>query len=759
MTPRPRPAPLLLLLISLLLPWPAQAMSDPALRFGVFAYRPDHVIRERYQPLADYLADKVGQPVLLRVMGQDDMNRALAANQLDFFLTNPSHFLLIRSERSLTGVLATLVRERSGVATESVGGVIFSAADRSDLSSLKDLAGQTIATPGFHFLGGFQAPALELRDAGVDLFRQTHLKLVGSHDRVLKAVLSGDADAGFIRTGILEQLAEDNGDLLARIRVLNRQNLPGFPYIASTRLYPEWPLAALPHVRSEVVRRVASALFALEPDHPAARAARIAGFAPPADYQSVEHLARSLRIAPYDEVPLVSWVDVFQQYRPWLLTVATLVLMLVVATLWLGKKRRELSLAQRRLRRLVQSWPQPMLVLRDDRFVDCNRAAVELLRAEGEGSLLGQRLAAFLPRDGESAEGRDTGALLARVVAGEVARGEWLFRRLDGSDVWVEMTLAPIHERGEPEPYVLCAWYDITGRKEAEQRQRMAASVFEHAREAIFITDRYGNVIDVNDAYVEITGRSRQEAVGQLPPLPLEEGAGVFTSARAQGFWSGEFSCRHRKGDNRILALTLSGVPDDRGRIRHFVGVFADITRLKAQEQKLLTLAHFDALTGLPNRVLFADRLQQNMAQARRQGYQLAVIYIDLDEFKPVNDAFGHEAGDELLKELARRMRSELREEDTLARLGGDEFAAQVVNVEHPERLHGLLERMLRVVSEPVWVANHTVEVSASIGYTLYPQGEELDGDQLLRQADQAMYRAKQEGRNRCCRFQGLADG
>lgn len=233
----------------------------------------------------------------------------------------------------------------------------------------------------------------------------------------------------------------------------------------------------------------------------------------------------------------------------------------------------------------------------------------------------------------------------------------------------------------------------------------------------------------------------------------------MFTSARAQGFWSGEFSCRHRKGDSRILALTLSGVPDDRGRIRHFVGVFADITRLKAQEQKLLTLAHFDALTGLPNRVLFADRLQQNMAQARRQGYQLAVIYIDLDEFKPVNDAFGHEAGDELLKELARRMRSELREEDTLARLGGDEFAAQVVNVEYPERLHGLLERMLRVVSEPVWVANHTVEVSASIGYTLYPQGEELDGDQLLRQADQAMYRAKQEGRNRCCRFQGLADG
>ncbi|MED5467187.1 MAG: GGDEF domain-containing protein, partial [Pseudomonadota bacterium] len=157
---------------------------------------------------------------------------------------------------------------------------------------------------------------------------------------------------------------------------------------------------------------------------------------------------------------------------------------------------------------------------------------------------------------------------------------------------------------------------------------------------------------------------------------------------------------------------------------------------------------------NLPNRVLFSDRLHQSMAQARRQNYRLAVIYIDLDQFKPVNDAFGHDAGDGLLVEVARRMRSTLREEDSLARLGGDEFAAIIVNVPDAVTLDILLSRLLTVIAEPVWVANHSVEVSASMGYTLYPQGEEIDGDQLLRQADQAMYRAKREGKNRYYCFQ-----
>ncbi|MFO8140748.1 MAG: diguanylate cyclase, partial [Marinobacter sp.] len=601
----------------------------------------------------------------------------------------------------------------------------------------------------------YQSSALELMDAGVDILRHNRMVHLGNHDRVIRAVLAGDADVGFVRTGVFEELARDNPALMTELKIINRQQLSGFPFVLSTRLYPEWPLVSLPHVESRVVRRIASALFALERNDPAAIAASISGFSPPADYQSVEQLARTLRMAPYDQVPRVTWLDVLSQYRVWVITVVVLFVLLTISSLWLGRKKRQLAMKERRLRKLIASWPQPMLMIRDGEFLDCNRAAVDLVGYTSEASLLGKGLPAFSPHkqpDGmlslQKAE-----ALMRRVAAGEVAQAEWVFERSDGLEIWVDMTLAPVYEQGQDIPSILCSWYDITRRKHAEERQRLALRVFENAREAIFITDAHGVVIDINDAYLQITGRERSLAVGSLPPLPLDEGSAILIAARNHGVWSGEFASRHRSGHSTILSLTLSSVFDDHGELSHFVGVFTDITQLKETEKQLRTMAHYDGLTGLPNRVLFSERLQQSMAQARRQGYQLAVIYIDLDHFKPVNDAFGHEAGDGLLVELARRMRATLREEDTLARLGGDEFAAIVVNVSDEPALGILLSRLLATVSAAAWVAEHSVEVSASLGYTLYPQEGELDGDQLLRQADQAMYRAKREGKNRYCRF------
>ncbi|GGC64859.1 hypothetical protein GCM10011362_11440 [Marinobacter halophilus] len=730
-----------------------QAQQDVTL--GIFAYRPEPVIQERYAQLADYLSRESGLTVRLQVLNQDAMNRALSANQIDFFLTNPSHFLVIRSDRSLTGVLATVQREWQGQSTGSIGGVILVRAARDDIDGLSDIRGKSIATPGMFFLGGYQSPALELKDAGVDILRYNRMVHLGNHDRVIRAVQAGDVDVGFVRTGVFEELVLDNPALMTELKIINRQRLSGFPFVVSTRLYPEWPLVSLPHVESRVVRRIASALFALEPDHPAAIAASISGFSPPADYQSVEQLARTLRMSPYDQVPRVTWLDVLSQYRVWVITVVVLFVLLVISSFWLGRKKRQLAIEERRLRELIASWPQPMLMIRQGAFVDCNRAAVVLLGYNSEASLLGKGLPAFSPDkqpDGMlSLQKAD--ASMRQVAAGQVVQSEWVFERSDGSEIWVDITLAPVYEQGQDAPSVLCSWYDITRRKHAEERQRLALRVFENAREAIFITDAHGVVVDINDAYSEITGREHKVAVGSLPPLPLDEGSAILIAARKHGVWSGEFASRHRKGHPTILSLTLSSVFDDHDELSHFVGVFTDITQLKETEKQLRTMAHYDALTGLPNRVLFSDRLQQSMAQARRQGYQLAVIYIDLDHFKPVNDAFGHDAGDGLLIELARRMRATLREEDTLARLGGDEFAAIIVNVSDGHTLNALLSRLLTTVSAAAWVAGHSVEVSASLGYTLYPQDCELDGDQLLRQADQAMYRAKRDGKNRYCKF------
>jgi len=729
--------------------------ANQALTFGVYSYRPDHILQERYKPLTDYLSRKTGLQIKLEVLNQENMSRAIATNRLDFFLTNPSHFLLIRSERSLTGVLATLVSRSGETPTGSLGGVIFTRAGRDDIEHLADLRDKTIASPGVPFLGGYQTQLLELLDAGIDIRRVNLIRFLGTHDRVVRSVLSGDADVGFIRTSILEEMALADPDMFRKVKVLNRQQLSGYPYVVSTRLYPEWPLVALPHVNERVVRKIASALFAIEPDDEVAMAVGISGFSPPADYQAVEYLARTLRVPPYDQAPQLTWVDALHQYRLWVFTILVLITLLLAASLWLGRSRRQLASEQKRLRQLIRGWPQPALLIRDGLFSDTNRASVDLLRYTASESLIGKDLAVFSPEyqpDGQISR-QKMAHMLARVSGGQVEQCEWVLNRSDGTEVWVEATMAPIHAEGEPEGLILCSLYDVTRRKRAEQRQRLAASVFEYAREAIFITDGHGIVVDANDAYLAITGRPRNRAIGRLPPLPMDEGIGIFASARAQGFWSGEFASRRNDGEPIALAVTLSRVRGDHGEVSHFVGIFSDISRLKEQERKLRIMAHYDALTGLPNRVLFADRLQQAMALTRRQSGKLAVVYIDLDEFKPVNDAFGHEAGDKLLLEIATRMRALLREEDTLARLGGDEFAAIVMNVQDDGALESLLVRLLTRVAEPVWVADHSVEVSASIGYTLFPQTGDLDGDQLLRQADQAMYQAKHEGRNRYVRF------
>ena len=734
---------------------PATSAGENSLTLAVRDYRADTFMHQQYQPLVDYLTTSTGIDVKLAVYNQEAMDRAIATNQVDLFLTNPSHFLLIRSQRSLTGVLATLLRDWQGQSTGSIGGLIFTRADREDIQTLEDIKGASIATPGVHFMGGYQAPALELTTVGMDVRRSSKVLYLGNHDRVIRAVVNGDTDVGFIRSGVLEERLVQSPELAEQLKVINPQNLTGYPFQVSTRLYPEWPLVSLPHVDGSQVRRIASALFALEPDHPAAQAAGLAGFSPPADYQAVEDLARTLRVAPYDQAPRITWVDVLHQYRAWITAVAILVVLLVFTSIWLGRKRRQLARQERRQRELVASWPQPMLMLHGNELVDCNRAAIELLRYNAEVSLLGKSLAAFSPdtQPDDEISAKKLDMLLRRTQLGDVVNTEWVFVRSDGSDVWVDMTLAPVYEQGFEVPFILCSWYDITRRKEAEDRMRLAVQVFDNAREAIFITDSHGVVIDTNEAYQQITGRERSEAVGSLPPMPVDEGSAILVAARKHGVWSGEFRSRSREGHQLILNLTLSSVFNDKKQLSHFVGVFSDITRLKESEKKLRTMAHYDALTGLPNRVLFAERLHQSMAQASRHGYQLGVIYIDLDEFKPVNDAFGHDAGDELLIEMGRRMREVLREEDTLARLGGDEFAAIAVNVDGQEALESLLDRLLKAVVEPAWVADHSVEVSISVGYTLYPQAEELDADQLLRQADQAMYQAKRQGRNRYCGF------
>jgi diguanylate cyclase (GGDEF)-like protein/PAS domain S-box-containing protein len=289
----------------------------------------------------------------------------------------------------------------------------------------------------------------------------------------------------------------------------------------------------------------------------------------------------------------------------------------------------------------------------------------------------------------------------------------------------------------------------------ADGRLQLAASVFSHAREGIFITDAGSTIVEVNDTFCQITGYSRDEAVGQNPRALLRSGrqSDAFYAARRRviaehGYWSGEVWNRRKSGEDFAEMLTISAVRDAAGAVQNYVALFTDITPMKEHQRQLEHIAHFDALTGLPNRVLLADRMHQALTQSQRRKLSVGVVYLDLDGFKSVNDQHGHGVGDELLVALAHRMKAALRDGDTLARIGGDEFVAVLVDLEQVADAEPVLQRLLDAAADTVLLGGETLQVSASIGVTIYPM-DGSEADMLLRHADQAMYVAKQAGKNR----------
>jgi diguanylate cyclase (GGDEF)-like protein/hemerythrin-like metal-binding protein/PAS domain S-box-containing protein len=293
---------------------------------------------------------------------------------------------------------------------------------------------------------------------------------------------------------------------------------------------------------------------------------------------------------------------------------------------------------------------------------------------------------------------------------------------------------------------------EMQERQEKEKKLQLAASVFTHAREGIFITDANNKIIEVNDTFTLITGYEREEVLGKNPRF-LHSGkqdpkfyAEMWKSLAEKDYWSGEIWNRRKSGEEYVEMLTISAILDDTGKVRNYVALFSDITMVKEHQSQLEHIAHYDVLTNLPNRVLLADRLSQALLNSQRNN--VAVAFIDIDGFKEINDTHGHNMGDDLLVALSVRMQHALREGDTLARVGGDEFLVILVDLKNPEDCKPVLERLLLAASEPVLIDGLSIRVSASIGLSSSVPNGSTDGDQLIRQADQAMYQAKQSGRN-----------
>ena len=325
-------------------------------------------------------------------------------------------------------------------------------------------------------------------------------------------------------------------------------------------------------------------------------------------------------------------------------------------------------------------------------------------------------------------------------------------RRADGLIRLCELSSRPLPIGDED--CMLTIARDITERQLMQEKLQQAATVFESTAEGVLITDTRQNIIAVNRAFSEITGYSEAEALGQTPRL-LASGlhdsafyAAMWHQLTSHGHWQGEISNRRKSSELYPSWLTISAVRNRENVVTHFVAVFADISSLKLAQARLDYQAHHDPLTGLPNRTLFENRLQAALNGHQQTGKQGAVLFLDLDRFKHINDSLGHPVGDLLLKGIALRLKEQLRDIDTVARLGGDEFIILLPGLQHEGDAEHLANKLLACFTPPFQAGEHEFFISASIGTSLYPQ-DGTDVATLVKNADAAMYRSKAKGRNR----------
>lgn len=413
-----------------------------------------------------------------------------------------------------------------------------------------------------------------------------------------------------------------------------------------------------------------------------------------------------------------------------------------------GKVRRseaELRLSEEKYRALMDQANDAMLVADlDGKLLDANRSAEKML-GYGKEEILQLHALDLHP---EEEKARVVEAF--RTVRENGFSEEYLVRRKDGTVISVNISSArATFDSGD---LVIGIFHDISERKRTEEQLRLAATVFEGTAEGIMITDATGTIVSVNPAFTRLTGYAPQDSVGKTPAI-LKSGRhdqafyhDMWNQALAHESWQGEVWDRRKDGAIFPAWLTISAVRGKDGAPRYFVGIFSDISLMKESQRHIEYLANFDALTGLPNRNLFHDRLKHAIARVARQGDGFALMFIDLDNFKAVNDALGHDAGDLLLQEAARRLEKCIRDGDTAARLGGDEFTV-LLETSDGAAVARTAQRIVEVLAETFFLQGSELHVTCSIGISMHPEDGE-DDQTLMKNADMAMYRAKQRGKN-----------
>jgi PAS domain S-box-containing protein len=601
--------PRLIVNVDMVADWPPEvadfiarnAVAPPrthTIHWGIFAYRGLEQTLEQYQPIADYLNNYLDDyEVVLHVRPMEHIYQGIAENRFDFVTTNPTHYLAVRHHFPLSGVIATLIPlSPIGEPVHYLAGCIVVRADRDDLNDLRDVAGQRIAAPSRNHMGGYRAQSLELIRAGVSIERNPFTQ-TESHEEAIRALFRDEADVAFVRSGILESMMAAGELGRDEFKLLHAQSFDHFDLLASTRLYPEWPVFALPHVREQTLRHFVAALLSLEPDHPAARIAGIYGYTIPADYLPVEQLAQTLRLPPFEDFGKVTLRDVFRTY--WILIVSVLLLIVALVSLLVmtqahRRKVADINAALRKSELTFRTvadysldweyWLSPSgEILYMSPFCEAVTGySVDEFRADPTllNTIVSQEdVAAFLEHIESVHSGQHRGWLEMRMV------------RKDGRVVTIEHVCRAVYD-GTTLIGRRVSNRDVTERKETESRMWLQAQILDNINESVVATDMEGRITYWGPYAEKLYDRPAAEVMGKpyhecAGSLHVEESEALRKEIMEEGHWSGENEQQRSDGTTFWSSTHISLMRDPFGQPRGFIGIDYDITPRRLAEEAL----------------------------------------------------------------------------------------------------------------------------------------------------------------------------